>query len=345
MRSGSTHATRMHLSLIVPAFNRPGLLREALASACAQDPPVFEIIVVDDGSSPAVDESQLRRAFDDRIRVLRNDRTLGIDRVREIGARAARGDLVWQLDDDDLLAPGAVGACVEAFEQDPELEVLFVDVEGFGSQRVRHAAAQADALDRLLQRLAVETRGADPVALDGQLLSALLYSVPQAFQHPVVRRGSLLRVWDLRARLHGAGSLGKDDRDDDPFHGNLNEAEWAILASALCRCAFLPAPLYRVRCEGQGLFSIDAGAHRQARAHLALKRRLFAQGAGLPELAPWRPEFRRAYARALLELAHVQGHAATSEALPLLLRAMIVDPGWAPVAALLKLPLRAMRSS
>ena len=239
------------------------------------------------------------------------------------------------------LADGALAACVAVFEHNPDLEVLFVNVGGFGSQVARHRDAQARALERLMQRLGIDSPDEDVRMLDARLLPALLHTVPQAFQHPIARRHSLLRVWDLRARLHAAGgNAGGAGPDGDAFRGNLNEAEWSILASAVCRCAFLPLPLYRVRCEDQGYFSIDAGSHSQAQAHLRVKQRLFAGGAKLPELASWRMDLRRAYARALLEAAHAQRNAGAVQSLRLLCRSLLAYPTWAAAAALLKLPVR-----
>jgi hypothetical protein len=64
---------------------------------------------------PAVDEVRLRRRFDERLLVTRNNHIQGIGRVREMGARLATDDLVWALDDDDLLSAGAVSSCDEIF--------------------------------------------------------------------------------------------------------------------------------------------------------------------------------------------------------------------------------------
>jgi hypothetical protein len=64
---------------------------------------------------PAVNEVRLRRRFDGRLRVTRNNHPHGIGRVREMGARLATGDLVWALDDDDLLSAGVISSCDEVF--------------------------------------------------------------------------------------------------------------------------------------------------------------------------------------------------------------------------------------
>lgn len=87
-------------SVIVPTFNRPALLREAVDSVLAQTEPDLECIVVDDGGSDS-----LELPDDTRIRHVRHDENLGKGAALNTGLGTARGTFVAFLDDDDLYVP------------------------------------------------------------------------------------------------------------------------------------------------------------------------------------------------------------------------------------------------
>ncbi|WP_417069576.1 glycosyltransferase family 2 protein [Niveibacterium terrae] len=97
------------VSLCIPTFNGARFIEESLQSALAQSFRDMEILVVDDGSS----DDTLRRVqslatLDPRIRVVRNEKNLGLvgnwNRCLEI----AHGEWIKFLFQDDLLHPQCV---------------------------------------------------------------------------------------------------------------------------------------------------------------------------------------------------------------------------------------------
>lgn len=92
------------VSVVIPTRDRPDCLAEAIASVLRQRYPVLEIIVVDDVSQ---DPAAIRSAIgsDPRVRLIRNERSLGGGGTRNRGVASATGDLVAFLDDDDLWHP------------------------------------------------------------------------------------------------------------------------------------------------------------------------------------------------------------------------------------------------
>ncbi|MBX7142821.1 MAG: glycosyltransferase [Oligoflexia bacterium] len=101
---GAPKATAPLVSVIVPTFNRPDRLQEALKSILAQTMQDFEIIVVNDCGQ---DVSELVTKLDPkgRIHYLVHQQNKGLAGSRNTGLHAARGKYIAYLDDDDLFYP------------------------------------------------------------------------------------------------------------------------------------------------------------------------------------------------------------------------------------------------
>lgn len=94
-------------SVIIPAFNVQGYLRQAVMSV-ANDPSV-EVLVVDDRSTDgtALLADELAELFD-TVRVVRPPQNVGLGRARNLGISEARGEYVLFIDGDDYLIDGAL---------------------------------------------------------------------------------------------------------------------------------------------------------------------------------------------------------------------------------------------
>jgi glycosyltransferase involved in cell wall biosynthesis len=89
-------------SVLVPVYNRDGLIRGTLDSVFAQDYEDYEVIVVDDGST---DETvSVLREYDDRITLLQQENK-GPGAARNAGIKVATGEYVVFLDSDDRWFP------------------------------------------------------------------------------------------------------------------------------------------------------------------------------------------------------------------------------------------------
>lgn len=132
------------ISVIMPTFRRPALLRTAIASVLEQKGIEVELIVVDDsaeGSARAVADE-----FGDSARYLKNPQPSGgfPSVVRNLGWPLARGRFVHFLDDDDLVPEGHYAAAIEAFSANPGVGVVFGRIEPFGDApepQMRHEQA------------------------------------------------------------------------------------------------------------------------------------------------------------------------------------------------------------
>lgn len=115
------------VSTIIPVFNRPALLGEAVGSVLAQDYPAIEIIIVDDGSDDPAMEGALEeccRLGAGTARVIKQPNS-GPGAARQRGLEAAQGEFVQFLDSDDLLTKDKFRLQVEALRRKPEAGVCY----------------------------------------------------------------------------------------------------------------------------------------------------------------------------------------------------------------------------
>jgi len=108
------------VSIIVPVHNGGEAFGCCLASIAASEAPPAEVIVVDDGSTDG--SSGVANLFG--ARVIELSTCGGPARARNLGARAARGEILFFVDADVTLAPDAVGQVVDAFRADSELAAV-----------------------------------------------------------------------------------------------------------------------------------------------------------------------------------------------------------------------------
>lgn len=91
------------ISIIIPVYNREGLIGRAIESAILQDHPEKEIIVIDDGSSDnsALNAERALKQSGVPHKVIRLENNRGVSHARNVGIREARGVYVSFLDSDD----------------------------------------------------------------------------------------------------------------------------------------------------------------------------------------------------------------------------------------------------
>lgn len=103
------------VSVVVPTRNRGDKLAEALRSVLAQTFSNFEIIVVNDGGmdvGPIVDALN----GEGRISLFTHAEGKGAPAARNTGLRAAKGEYIAYLDDDDLFYPDHLETLVSGLE-------------------------------------------------------------------------------------------------------------------------------------------------------------------------------------------------------------------------------------
>ncbi len=104
------------ISIIICTYNRALLLIKTLESVFAQKYKPVEIIIVDDGSSD--DTQQVVKSFGSEIFYYKKNNE-GIAKARSFGGRAAKGEFISFLDDDDIMPPNRISLLYHALHMYP----------------------------------------------------------------------------------------------------------------------------------------------------------------------------------------------------------------------------------
>lgn len=115
------------VSVIIPFFNVEAFIGEAVQSVLDQTYDHWELLLVDDGSSDGSREiaEGFVRDHPDRVRCIEHPGRInkGLSETRNLGWRAAQGELVAFLDADDLWLPDKLSKQVSIFELFPQVEL------------------------------------------------------------------------------------------------------------------------------------------------------------------------------------------------------------------------------
>lgn len=91
------------VSILIPTYNRPGLLHRTLGSLVNQSYNNIEMIVINDAGK---DIQQVIDNFNDpRIKYFQNEKNLDLAGTRNVALRKSNGNYLCLLDDDDIFLP------------------------------------------------------------------------------------------------------------------------------------------------------------------------------------------------------------------------------------------------
>jgi len=208
----------MRISVIVPVRNDPAGLRACLAALRAEAP--FEVLVADDASTD--DTAAVAEAAG--VRVVRSAAAGGAGAARNRAAREARGDVLFFVDADVVVAPGAVARVRRMFAARPELAAVFGSYDarpaapGLVSQYRNllhhwvHQEGNPDAFTfwagcGAIRRPVFEALGGfvergDAAALEDVELGYRLHAAGHRVLLDKGLRGTHLKRWTLRTMVH-----------------------------------------------------------------------------------------------------------------------------------------------
>lgn len=109
-------------SIIVPSYNRKSEIPALLASLTQQTHKDFEVVIVDDHSKEPV---VVENIYPFEVKVIRNETNQGAAESRNIGARAAVGEWLLFLDDDDRFAETKCEKLARVINEYPEVNFIY----------------------------------------------------------------------------------------------------------------------------------------------------------------------------------------------------------------------------
>lgn len=122
------------VSVVVPCFDQGKFLPEALQSILDQTYSNWECIIVNDGSPD--DTEKVAAAWlknDERFKYLYQNNA-GVSSARNTGIYHSKGEFILPLDADDKISSKYIAKAVEAFNQSPDLTLVYCKAEKFGKE-------------------------------------------------------------------------------------------------------------------------------------------------------------------------------------------------------------------
>lgn len=117
------------ISVLMPVFNGEKYLTQAIESILTQSFVDFEFIIIDDGSNDSsLEIVQKYSAEDDRIRVVVNEKNLGLANTLNKGIGLAKGEYIARMDADDISFPERFEHQVAFLDENNYIDVLGAQV-------------------------------------------------------------------------------------------------------------------------------------------------------------------------------------------------------------------------
>jgi len=120
----------MSITIILPIYNGEKYLSEAIESILSQTHHPQEIIIIDDGSTD--NTASVAKSFGRAVRY-HYQPNQGAGAARNNGVQLAQGEFLAFLDADDLWVEDKLVHQIQAFENDPKLDMVFGHVRQFHS--------------------------------------------------------------------------------------------------------------------------------------------------------------------------------------------------------------------
>ncbi len=118
--SEESNLTEPLVSVIIPCYNGEEFIREAIESVINQSYQSWELIIVDDGSTDSSKDIVRQYITDRRGKLIEHRCNKGIPRTRNTGIRAAEGEYLAFLDQDDIWLPNKLEMQVNCFKNQQE---------------------------------------------------------------------------------------------------------------------------------------------------------------------------------------------------------------------------------
>ena len=141
------------VTVVIPAYNAMTYLPETLDSVLQQTFTDFEVLVINDGSTDAI-ESWFATINDDRVRLI-SQANQGLPGARNTGIKEAQGEYIAFIDADDLWEATKLEKQVQCLDTKPEVGLVYawtllIDQQGNSTGTVTAAQVEGNVWEKLL---------------------------------------------------------------------------------------------------------------------------------------------------------------------------------------------------
>jgi len=121
------------VSIIIPCYNQGHFIDDVLASIKDCNSDLYELIIVNDGSTDQSTNDKLRELKAQGYPVIFQDNK-GLSGARNTGIQAATGKYILPLDADNKVRPAYLTRAIELLDANPGVAVVYGNAEYFGER-------------------------------------------------------------------------------------------------------------------------------------------------------------------------------------------------------------------
>jgi glycosyltransferase involved in cell wall biosynthesis len=121
------------VAVIIPCYNQGHFLSEALANLKSSVDGIYEVIIVNDGSTDQITLNVLSELEKQGIKII-NQENRGLSGARNTGINATKAEFIILLDADNKIRPSFITQSIDHFEKNSGIAVVYGDGMYFGDE-------------------------------------------------------------------------------------------------------------------------------------------------------------------------------------------------------------------
>lgn len=125
------------VTVFIPMYNAKQYIKQSLDSIINQSYKNLDILIIDDGSTDGSKEV-VKQYNDKRIRLICNEKNMGIPYTRNIGIKEAKGSFIALMDADDISNKNRIKKQVDFLKKNKDIDVVSSNVQYFSSQKIKN---------------------------------------------------------------------------------------------------------------------------------------------------------------------------------------------------------------
>lgn len=116
------HNSSPVVSIITPSFNQGGFIEETINSVLSQNYHNIEYIVVDGASTD--NTINILKKYESQIKWISEKDNGQADAINK-GFKMTKGEIIYWLNSDDVLLPGAISKVIDDYNNNPDIDIIY----------------------------------------------------------------------------------------------------------------------------------------------------------------------------------------------------------------------------